>query len=78
MNARISVFVICVEAIAYFLLYNLHDCTFKCLYLLSLALNFPLLFLYTCFIRSKHYTCQCMMVFTAAGFAANLIEYCVI
>ena len=29
MNAKISVFVICVEAIIYFLLYNLHDCTFK-------------------------------------------------
>ena len=28
MNAKISVFVICVEAIIYFL-YNLHDCTFK-------------------------------------------------
>ena len=58
--------------------YIIYMTTFKCLYLLSLALNFPLLFLYTCFIRSKHYTCQCMMVFTAAGFAANLIEYCVI
>ena len=29
MNAKMSVFVICVEAIIYFLLYNLHDCTFK-------------------------------------------------
>ena len=29
MNATISVFVICVEAIIYLLLYNLHDCTFK-------------------------------------------------
>ena len=29
MNAKISVFVICVEAIIYLLLYNLHDCTFK-------------------------------------------------
>ena len=28
-NARISVFVICVEMIVYLLLYNLHDCTFK-------------------------------------------------
>ena len=26
MNAKISVFVICVEAIIYLLLYNLHDC----------------------------------------------------
>ena len=29
MNAKVSVFVICVEAIIYLLLYNLHDCTFK-------------------------------------------------
>ena len=37
MNARISVFVIFVEAIIYLLLYNLHDCTFnsgKCVILL--------------------------------------------
>ena len=30
MNANILVFVICVEAIICLLLYNLHDCTFKC------------------------------------------------
>ena len=29
MNAKTSVFVICVEAIIYLLLYNLHKCTFK-------------------------------------------------
>ena len=29
MNAKISVSVICVEAIIYLLLYNLNDCTFK-------------------------------------------------
>ena len=29
MNAEISLFVICVEAIIYLLLYDLHDCTFK-------------------------------------------------
>ena len=29
MNVKVSVFVICVEAIIYLLLYNLHDCTFK-------------------------------------------------
>ena len=29
MNAKISVFVICVEAIIYLLLYDLPDCTFK-------------------------------------------------
>ena len=29
MNAKLSVFVIGVEAIIYSLLYNLHDCTFK-------------------------------------------------
>ena len=31
MDAKISVFVIGVEAIIYLLLYNLHDCTFKIL-----------------------------------------------
>ena len=29
MNVKVSVFVICDEAIVYLLLYNLHDCTFK-------------------------------------------------
>ena len=29
MNAKISVFIICVKAIRYLLFYNLHDCTFK-------------------------------------------------
>ena len=29
MNAKVSVFFICVEVIIYWLLYNLHDCTFK-------------------------------------------------
>ena len=29
MNAKISAFVICVEAIINLLLYDLHDCTFK-------------------------------------------------
>ena len=29
MNIEISVFIICIEAIIYLLLYNLHDCTFK-------------------------------------------------
>ena len=29
MNAKISVFLICVEAVMYLLLYNLHDYTFN-------------------------------------------------
>ena len=29
MNVKISVFLICVEAIIYLLLYNLYDCTFN-------------------------------------------------
>ena len=29
MEAKISVFVICVEVIMYLLLHNLHDCTFN-------------------------------------------------
>ena len=32
MNAKISLFVICVEAIIYMLLYDLHDSTFKDIY----------------------------------------------
>ena len=31
-NVKISVFAICVEAIMYLLLYNLHDCTFKMIF----------------------------------------------
>ena len=38
MNAKISVFVICVETIIYLSLYNLHDCTFKAN---SLSLTLP-------------------------------------
>ena len=30
MNAKIAVFVICVEVIIYLLLCDMHDCTFKC------------------------------------------------
>ena len=29
MNVRISIFIICAEAIRYLLLHNLHGCTFK-------------------------------------------------
>ena len=29
MNENISLFLICVEAIIYFLSYNIHDCTIK-------------------------------------------------
>ena len=32
MKAKTSVFDICVEAVMYLLLYNLHDCTFKFLH----------------------------------------------
>ena len=35
MNAKISVFVICVEIIIDMLLFNLHDCTFKAKTLLT-------------------------------------------
>ena len=37
MNAKISEFVVCVEAIIYLLLYNLLDCNFKWIF------NIPLL-----------------------------------
>ena len=39
MNAEISVFVICVEAIKYLLLYNLHDCTFKSLFVKNMNIK---------------------------------------
>ena len=37
MNAKTSVFVICVAAIIYLLLYNLHDCTFMFLQTIELS-----------------------------------------
>ena len=43
MNAKISVFVICIEATIYLLLYDLHDCTFKVVPL-KLFKNINLLF----------------------------------
>ena len=39
MNAKTSDFVICIEAIIYLLLYNLHDCTFKNIYMRTFALK---------------------------------------
>ena len=42
MKAKISVFVMCVEAIIYLLLYNLHDCTFKLLIYFSDISKLPL------------------------------------
>ena len=35
MSVKTPVFVICVKAIIYLLLYNLHGCTFKCKYILT-------------------------------------------
>ena len=40
MNAKISMFVICDEAIIYLLLYNLHDCTFKVACVVDIKLFF--------------------------------------
>ena len=45
MNAKISVFLICVEVIIYLPLYNLHDCTFNYFYHCSVrAVRFMLIF----------------------------------
>ena len=44
MNAKISVFVICIEAIMYFLLYNLHDCNFNYVKLERSSFNRRLVF----------------------------------
>ena len=41
MNAKISVFLICVEAIIYLLSYNLHDCAFNALFLKESVNEFP-------------------------------------
>ena len=35
-NAKILVFAICVEAIMYLVLHNLHDCTFNCTFTFTL------------------------------------------
>ena len=47
MNAKISVYVICAEAIIYLLLYNLHDCTFKYIFAPAVTLW------YKCFLLLK-------------------------
>ena len=39
MNAKISELVICVEAIVYLSLYNLHDCIFKVLRKVKFVIN---------------------------------------
>ena len=49
MSVEIQVFVICVEAVIYFLLYNLHDCTFNIFFLIVSYIPswfLPKLFLY--------------------------------
>ena len=40
MNAKTSVFVICIEAIIHLLLYNWHDCTFKVVSLISVTKSY--------------------------------------
>ena len=45
MNVKISLLVICVEAIIYLLLYNLHDCTFKSEHNFWQFCNQPILYL---------------------------------
>ena len=40
MNEKISVYVICAGAIIYLLLYNLHDCTFKFLQIITFDSKF--------------------------------------
>ena len=51
MNAKISVFVVCFEAITYLLLYNLHDCTFEKRFGIWLLLT--LYFLWVSFLESE-------------------------
>ena len=47
MNAKISLFVICVEAIMYLLLYNMNDCTFNLAILKSSLTKVQWLFQWT-------------------------------
>ena len=67
MNAKISVFVICVEAIIYLLLYNLHNCTFK-LFKANISFNIsftksikPLFFIYVYILKISS---KILMLFT--------------
>ena len=53
MNAKISVFVICVEFIIYLLLYNVHDYAFKAS---RLVLQFPMLFIFSRIFEKAKYT----------------------
>ena len=56
MNAKISIFVLCVEAIIYLLLYSLHDCNFKVVTLFMLKELMKLYFM--------HYSCMVIILFT--------------
>ena len=56
MNAKISMFVLCVEAIIHLLLYSLHDCTFNVETLFMLKELMKLYFM--------HYSCMVIILFT--------------
>ena len=66
MNAKISVFVVCVEAIIYLLLYNLYDCIFYLARLHAAPIDFKKAFIYWTWAtgliitRSKIYDGACL------------------
>ena len=53
MNAKISVFVICVEAIIYLFLNNLHDCTFHFERMFSFNIPFCLMQIVTSVVQEN-------------------------
>ena len=56
MNAKISVFVICVEEIIYLLLYNLHDCTFNVLKVNDVDIEVLCPLFFTCLLNKEKVT----------------------
>ena len=65
MNAKISVFVISVEAIIYLLLHNLHDCTF----------NDKAYFQFSCFLNTVNCTIVCFCFFVCLFVLFVCFEY---
>ena len=58
MNAKISVFIICVEVIIYLLLYNLHGCTFNMGILPIPKLSRNVKGYLMSFLRKQEFTCE--------------------
>ena len=59
MNAKISVFVICIETVIYLLLYNLHDCTFNGLHINYIFNLETIPFIYYLYNKKQHVFLLC-------------------